>query len=374
MNITEQEQIYAIALTQVPGIGHIGAKQLMTGMGSATDVFRLRKEIPERVPLANKRVADALDCPQAIARAEQEYAFVRKNGIRCLTFHDEDYPSRLRDCEDAPIVLFFKGKADLNALRVINMVGTRHATGYGTRLCATFLQELRELCPDVLVVSGLAYGIDIHAHREALANGLATVGVLAHGLDRIYPHVHRKTAVDMLQQGGLLTEFPSETNPDRYNFVSRNRIVAGMSDATIVVESAEKGGSLITAELAESYHRDCFAFPGRVGDECSEGCNRLIRDNRAALLLSATDFVEAMGWTVSARSSSAGHVQRCLFPDLSDDERRVTDILQKQGSLQINALVVEADIPVQKMSSILFELEMKGVVRVMAGGMYQLLV
>lgn len=373
MNSPEEEQIYSIALTMVPGIGHIGAKHLIDGMGNAVDVFRLRKEIPERIPEVSQRVIEALDCPQAVLRAEQEYEFIRKNRISCLSFHDEAYPSRLRECEDAPVVLFFKGSADLNSLHILNMVGTRNATDYGTQICASFLRDLKALCPDVLVVSGLAYGIDIHAHREALANELPTVGVLAHGLDRIYPHVHRKTAVDMLEKGGLLTEFLSGTNPDRHNFISRNRIVAGMCDATIVIESAEKGGSLITAELAEGYHRDCFAFPGRISDEYSKGCNRLIRDNKASLLLSAEDFVQAMGWNIPMTLSEKVSVQRSLFIELSEEEQKIVAILEKLGNLQINSLVVEADIPVNKMTALLFELEMKGVIRVLAGGMYQLL-
>ena len=373
MNSSEEEQIYSIALTMVPGIGHIGAKHLIDGMGNAVDVFRLRKEIQERIPEVSQRVIEALDCPQAVFRAEQEYEFMRQNRISCLSFYDEAYPSRLRECEDAPVVLFFKGNADLNSLHILNMVGTRNATDYGTQICASFLRDLKALCPDVLVVSGLAYGIDIHAHREALANELPTVGVLAHGLDRIYPHVHRKTAVDMLEKGGLLTEFLSGTNPDRHNFISRNRIVAGMCDATIVIESAEKGGSLITAELAEGYHRDCFAFPGRMGDEYSKGCNRLIRDNKASLLLSAEDFVQAMGWNMQTTLSEKVSVQRSLFIELSEEEQKIVSILEKLGNLQINSLVVEADIPVNKMTAILFELEMKGVIRVLAGGMYQLL-
>ena len=373
MNSSEEEQMYSIALTMVPGIGHIGAKHLIDGMGNAVDVFRLRKEIPERIPEVSQRVIEALDCPQAVIRAEQEYEFIRKNRIACLSFHDEAYPSRLRECEDAPVVLFFKGNADLNSLHILNMVGTRNATDYGTQICASFLRDLKAVCPDVLVVSGLAYGIDIHAHREALANELPTVGVLAHGLDRIYPYVHRKTAVDMLEKGGLLTEFLSGTNPDRHNFISRNRIVAGMCDATIVIESAEKGGSLITAELAEGYHRDCFAFPGRMSDEYSKGCNRLISDNKASLLLSAEDFVQAMGWNMQTTLSEKVSVQRSLFIELSEEEQKIVAILEKLGNLQINSLVVEADIPVNKMTALLFELEMKGVIRVLAGGMYQLL-
>ena len=373
MNSSEEEQIYSIALTMVPGIGHIGAKHLIDGMGNAVDVFRLRKEIPERIPEVSQRVIEALDCPQAVLRAEQEYEFIRKNRIACLSFHDEAYPSRLRECEDAPVVLFFKGNADLNSLHILNMVGTRNATDYGTQICASFLRDLKALCSDVLVVSGLAYGIDIHAHREALANELPTVGVLAHGLDRIYPHVHRKTAVDMLEKGGLLTEFLSGTNPDRHNFVSRNRIVAGMCDATIVVESAAKGGSLITADLADGYHRDCFAIPGRVTDTASIGCNQLIRDNKAALVQSAGEFVKMMGWTDTEPSVKAEGIQRSLFPELTEEEEAVVRILVRQGDLHINTLVVEADIPVNRMSALLFELEMKGVVKTLVGGVYHLL-
>ena len=306
-------------------------------------------------------------------RAEQEMEFVEKNRLSCLTLKDEAYPSRLRECEDAPIVLFFKGNTDFNRLHVVDMVGTRRATDYGKQFCADFLRDLAVLCPDALAVSGLAYGIDIHAHRAALANHLPTVAVLAHGLDRIYPYVHRKTAIDMLAQGGLLTEFLTGTNPDKHNFVSRNRIVAGMSDATIVVESAAKGGSLITAELAEGYHRDCFAVPGRVTDESSIGCNRLIRDNKAALIQSAEEFVQIMGWAVAEQPARTEGIQRNLFPELTEEEELVVRILMRQGDLHINAMVVEADIPVNRMSALLFELEMKGVVKAMVGGVYHLL-
>lgn len=367
------ERICSIALTLCPGIGHIGAKRLVDTVGSAAEVFRLRAELPERYPdIFHASVVTALDNPSAFLQAEKELECAEKNRVECLTLADERYPSRLRECEDAPVVLYFKGNADLNRLRVVSMVGTRHATDYGKQFCADFLRDLSALCPDVLVVSGLAYGIDVHAHREALANGLSTVGVLAHGLDRIYPSVHRKTAVDMLAKGGLLTEFPTDTNPDRHNFVSRNRIVAGMSDAVIVVESAAKGGSLITAELAEGYHRDCFAVPGRATDEYSRGCNQLIRDNRAALINDASDFVKAMNWGRSEESRKTAAVQRTLFPELTEEEARVVKILSRDD-LHINTLVVEANIPVNRMSAILFELEMKGVVKALVGGVYHLL-
>lgn len=371
--MNSDERICSIALTLCPGIGHIGAKRLIDGMGSAVQVFSRRKELCEVMPGVNPSVVAALDCPAAFLRAEREMEFVEKNRLTCLTLKDEAYPSRLRECEDAPVALFFKGNTDFNRLRVINMVGTRRATEYGKQFCDDFLRDLSALCPDVLVVSGLAYGIDIHAHRAALAHNLSTVAVLAHGLDRIYPYVHRKTAIDMLASGGLLTEFLTETNPDKHNFVSRNRIVAGMSDATIVVESASKGGSLITAELAEGYHRDCFAVPGRISDASSVGCNRLISDSKATLVQSAADFLKAMGWAEARQPSKPEVIQRNLFPELTDEEERIVRILASQGDLHINALVVEADVPVNRMSSMLFELEMKGVVRAMVGGVYHLL-
>lgn len=367
------EHLCSIALTLCPGIGHIGAKRLIDGMGSAVDTFRRRKELPELLPTVNSAVVAALDCPAAFLRAEQEMKFIEKNHISCLTLNDEAYPSRLRECEDAPIVLFFKGNTNLNRLQVINIVGTRRATEYGKEFCANFLRDLSALCPDVLVVSGLAYGIDIHAHRAALANRFSTVAVLAHGLDRIYPYVHRKTAIDMLESGGLLTEFLTQTNPDRFNFVSRNRIVAGMCDATIVVESSEKGGSLITAELAEGYHRDCFAVPGRVTDATSLGCNMLIRDNKAALIQSAEDFVGIMGWMTTGRQEKEQSIQRDFFPLLSEEEDCIVRILSRQGDLHINTLVVEANLPVNRVSALLFELEMKGVVKALVGGLYHLL-
>lgn len=369
----QDEQRYSLALPYVYGLGPIGACALVKAMGSATAVFQRKDELPQLVPGVSHRLVEALDCPDAFRRADEELAFAEKNHIQCIPLMDERYPSRLRECEDAPLSLFYRGNADLNALRVVSMVGTRHATPYGQDICQRFLRDLSALCPEVLVVSGLAYGIDIHSHRAALQNGFNTVGVLAHGLDRIYPAAHRKTAVSMLEQGGLLTEFMSGTNPDRQNFVKRNRIVAGMSDATIVVESAAKGGALITAELAESYSRDCFAFPGRVGDEFSAGCNALIRKNRAALITSAEDFVKAMGWEMADTPKQEG-IQRQLFLDLSDEEEKIVQLLQNNpDGVQINTLVVEVNIPINRVSALLFELEMKGVVRAMAGGIYRII-
>lgn len=369
--MNEEEIIYSIALTQVPGIGVVWGRNLLEATGSATDIFRNRKELLHSIPGITPRIVDLLNNPEAIKKAEKEYAFIQKNRICCYPIHHNNYPARLRECNDAPVVLFYTGNANLNSQRIISMIGTRNATEYGKELCTHFLKELHDSYPELLIISGLAYGIDIHAHRAALNCGLSTVGVLAHGLDRIYPPAHRKTAVEMLHQGGLLTEFISGTNPDKHNFVSRNRIVAGISDATIVVESATKGGSLITAEIANDYHRDCFAFPGRATDHFSQGCNQLIQDSKASLIQSASDFIQLMGWDTKNKKPTRQQ-QLELFAELSEEESIIVDILRKEESLQINALVVQSNIPIHKIHSILFELEMKGAIRALAGGMYRL--
>ena len=367
-----QETIYRMALTRLPGIGITGARNLLRAAGQASVLFEQTQELPDLIPGIAPRILQAFDAPDILRLCEAELNFAEKNQIACLTEDNEDYPSRLRDCSDAPLVLFYRGNANLNQLHIICMVGTRHATDYGKEICRQFIQELKDMLPDVLIVSGLAYGIDIHAHQAALQYGLNTIGVLAHGLDRIYPAVHRNTAAEMLKHGGLLTEFTSGTNPDRQNFVRRNRIIAGISDVTIVVESAEKGGSLITADIAESYHRDCFAFPGRINDPYSTGCNLLIRTNRASLLQSAEGLVTAMGWEKEGNRPEA--IQRQLFPELSTEEKLIIEILMKHSDgAQINTLVVQCNIPVNRMTGILFELEMKGMIRTLAGGIYKLI-
>ena len=257
---------------------------------------------------------------------------------------------------------------------VVSIVGTRHATAYGQDLIRRFIADLRQQCPQVLVVSGLAYGVDICAHREALDRGYETIGVLAHGLDTLYPPLHRSTADQMLTQGGLLTEYTTSSRIDKQNFVRRNRIVAGMADATVLVESAAHGGGLITTRIAREYNRDVFAFPGAVGAPYSEGCNQLIRDNGAALITSASDFVKAMGWQNDAQLSAAKQqgIERQLFPDLTPEEERVVDVLRRQNDLQINMLSVQTGIAAGRITAILFSLEMKGIVKTMAGGTYHL--
>jgi DNA processing protein len=374
MENREEECYYCIALTQVPHIGIRGAKRLYDSIGSAKDIFKFRKELADRIPDLNKHVIEWLDCPEALAIADKEMKFINEKNIGYYIIAEDSYPSRFKDCDDAPIIMFSKGNLKLNAPHVLNMVGTRQATDYGKQFCTTFIKELKTLCPDATIVSGLAYGIDITSHRAAVDNDLSTIGVLAHGLDRIYPSLHRNTAIKMLDKGGLLTEFISGTKPDAFNFVSRNRIIAGISDATIVVESAAKGGSLITADISESYHRDCFAVPGRINDEYSIGCNNLIHDNKAGLIYSGADFVKAMNWNDPTKEKKRVEViQRDFFPTLSPEEQQIVKLLDERGNLQINTLSVDTNIPIYRISSYLFELEMKGVIRTLAGGVYQLL-
>ena len=365
------ERLCCVALTLCEGIGTLTAQRLVKAAGSASAVFARRKELPRLSPDIQPGALKALDTPNIFARAEKELDFAERHGIECLTQADSRYPVRLRQCEDAPLFLFFKGKADLNSLRVVSMVGTRRATDYGRQFCNDFVRDLSAYCPDLLVVSGLAYGIDIAAHRAALSEEVPTVAVLAHGLDRIYPPTHRKTATDMLARGGLLTEFLTGTQPERYNFLSRNRIVAGMADALVVVESGGKGGSLITAELANGYDRECFAVPGRAYDELSKGCNNLIRENKAALITGAEDFVAAMGW--GSEKAKPAPIQRSLFQELSEEESRIAQLLGQHGDLPINALTMETGIPVSRLSALLFEMEMKGIVKAQAGNKYHLL-
>ena len=373
--MTEQETLYSIALSFVPRMNLLSRKMLFEELGSATEIFQHRQNLKDIVPNASKATLEALAMIDIhLKRAEEELAFAQAGHIQCIGYNDEAYPARLRECPDAPLLLYYRGTASLNSQHIISMVGTRQITPYGKDICREFVKELKRLCPDALVVSGLAYGVDIHCHRAALEQDMETVGVLAHGLDQIYPRMHRNTAVQMVQHGGLLTEFPSRSNADKKNFVQRNRIVAGIADATIVVESAQKGGSLITAEIAESYGRDVFAFPGRIGDTYSEGCNNLIRSNRAGLITSALDFVKAMGWEteVQIHQQLSQGLQQELFPDLSEEEQHIVKALTGTDSKQINILAVDTAIPIGKLTSLLFNLEMKGVVRLLSGGCYRL--
>ncbi len=374
--MNEQETIYTMALTRMSHFNLAGLLQLYREVGSATAIIENKEHLKELVPEASPRLLSGLrDLGEAMKRAETEWEYDQQYGIQVIPLNDSRYPQRLKECEDAPLVLFYKGTADLNQQRVINIVGTRHCTAYGQDMIRRFVRELKQWCPQVLIVSGMAYGVDIHAHREALQNGYETVGVLAHGLDYLYPPSHKPEATRMLSQGGLLTEHFTQTNAEKMNFVRRNRIVAGMSDACILVESAAKGGGLITCRLSREYNRDVFAFPGRIGDTYSEGCNNLIRDNGAALINNAEVFVRAMGWEEDSTLINAQQqgLERSLFPELSTDETVVFNALKKQNDQPVSRLAVNTNIPVGRLTSLLFEMEMKGVVRTLAGGGYHLM-
>ncbi len=369
-----QDTINLIALSKAKGISLLNARTLIDMFDSATDIVSMRHEIASRIPDATPRLVSALEhVTDYIDEAKREAEYAESKNIRVLGITDGDYPSRLKNCEDAPLVLYYYGTADLNRQKVINVIGTRKCTEYGRELCSSLISELKKSCPDVLIISGLAYGIDICAHKAALNAGLDTVGVLAHGLDTIYPTLHRGVAAQMVNAGGgLLTEYPHCTTPEKINFVRRNRIVAGVSDACIVVESAAKGGSLITAELSWSYNRDVFAFPGRVFDESSEGCNRLISSNRAALLTSAADLVKAMGWeNEDSTRSSQQAVQQELFPELTDEELSLIASLRNADKKHVNQISAETGIPFARASMLLFELELKGYVYALGGAMYR---
>ena len=373
--MNEQQLLYNIALTRIGHFSLASALHLYRTLGSGEEIFLHRNEIKDILPDCSPRLVENFkDWSEPLKRAEVEMEFCRSHDIRVLCLGESDYPKRLEECADAPLVLYYKGNANLNQSRVINIIGTRHCTTYGADFIRRFLRDLKAICPEVLVVSGLAYGVDINAHQQSLAVGYETVGVVAHGLDYLYPSAHKDTAREMVNHGGLLTEFMTCTNADKGNFVRRNRIVAGMSDACILIESAGHGGGMITAGIAFDYGRDVFALPGRVGDHFSEGCNKAISENKAMLLTSAEDFVKTMGWEDDALRIEAQKrgIERQLFPDLSPEQQRIVDALSETNDLQLNQLSVKSGIPIGDITSILFQMEMMGVVKPMAGGNYHL--
>ncbi len=357
-----------IALSLIPNIGDILAKRLVAYCGGVDAVFKEKKSVLEKIPGIGTFYASAVINQKVFNRAEEEIDFIEKNKIQALFYLDTNYPKRLTHCEDSPVMLYFKGETDFNKSKVLSIVGTRENTEYGERICNKLIEELAE--HDVLIVSGLAYGIDICAHKAALKNNLHTVGVFAHGLDKIYPALHKSTAEKMLNCGGLLTDFTSQTKPNPENFPRRNRIVAGISDATIVVESKKDGGSLITADIANSYSRDVFAYPGRVGDATSEGCNNLIKQNKAALIQSAADVIYLLGW--EEQKSKKKNVQKQLFVELKPEEEIVVNVLKQKDAINIDDLCFSTKMPMSKVSSLLLNLEFSGVVKSLPGKVYKL--
>lgn len=358
---------YKIAVNLIPGIGDIIAKKLIAYCGGVEGVFKEKKNTLIKIPGVGQTIAASIVSADVFNRAEEEVKFVEKNSIKPLFYLDDGYPNRLKHCSDSPVMLYYKGTADLNNSYVLAVVGTRRCTEYGKKVCRQIIHDLKH--HNILIVSGLAYGIDYCAHKSALEFDLPTVGVVAHGLDMLYPSAHKSMAEKMIINGGLLTEFMSKTNPDKENFPKRNRIVAGMVDAVLVAETAERGGALITAEIANSYNRDVFAVPGRIDDAISKGCNYLIRTNKAALVESAANIEYLMGWEI--KKKMAGRQQK-LFVELSGEEKCLFDLLNTHNTLPIDELTYQSNLPMSIVAATLLGLEFQGLVKCMPGKIYQI--
>ena len=361
---------YKIGIGLIPKIGPVLTRRLIAYCGSAEGVFREKKTRLAKIPGIGEKLVDHIVNHKNLDAVDIEIDFISKHNITALFYLDEGYPERLRQCEDAPVILYIKGKADLNRKKVLSIVGTRNPTDYGRNLTREFVESLAASYPDILIVSGLAYGIDICAHKAALKNNLETTGILGHGLSVLYPSAHREVARQMVEKGALITEFRHDEKPESPNFVKRNRIIAGLADATIVIESGEQGGALITADIANSYNRDVFAFPGRISDKYSTGCNRLIKTNRAALIESLCDLEYLMGWQKTENTSDA--VQKELFTELDADETSLFTLLKQAPHMTVDQLALHSNIQISKTSAVLLNLEFKGLVKCLPGKVYKL--
>ncbi len=365
----DDKLLYKIALSIIPGIGGILARNIVAYVGSVEGVFTESLKSLQKIPGIGSVNAHRIKDKSVLAKAEKELHFVSKNEIDVLFYIDQNFPRRLKTCVDAPIILYTRGDLNLDEQRIISIVGTRNATNYGKQICEELIRNLSERRYKTLIVSGLAYGIDIQAHKSALKYNMPTVGVVGHGLDKMYPSLHAETAKKMLDNGGLVTDFPSGTKIDPSNFIRRNRIIAGLADATVVVESASKGGALITAEIASSYNRDVFAYPGRAGDTFSKGCNQLIRNSGANLIEGIDDLEYFMGWEQTMKKPV---VQSSLFVELTSDEEKIVTLLRENGELFIDQISSEITLPVSRVSAMLLSLEFKNVLLAMPGQMYKL--
>ncbi len=368
--IDDQQQIHRLALSMLKGIGPVNARNLVAYCGGVDALFtdKAARRSLEKIPGIGSTLSASILGSKVIHAAEKELAYVRKQKLRMLFYLDAEYPARLKQCEDAPVLLFVKGDAQLDVERSVSIVGTRAPTEHGKRLCEELVEGLKD--SGAMIVSGLAYGIDIVAHRTALKHGLNTIGCVAHGLDRLYPGEHANTAKEMCAQGALVSELPSGATFAPGNFPARNRVIAGLSDCTIVVESGTKGGSLITADIANSYDREVMAFPGRPTDAKSEGCNRLIKDSKAHLITSASDVLKLMEWEPTKKKKTAQ--QSALFTELMPDEQTLVDIIKAKGKVDIDTLCFQGRMLPHKASAILLNLEFNGVVRSLPGKVYAL--
>lgn len=365
----KNDVLYQLALTQVPQIGHVHARILVQQFGNAADIFKAPVSKLEKIEGIGSVRAHSIRSFKSFSEAEKELAFIEKHRIKTLFLSDADYPQRLLHCYDPPTLLFYRGNADLNASHVVAVIGTRNNTDYGKQVTEKLIKDLASF--QVLVVSGLAFGIDALAHKNALKQSLNTVGVLAHGFDTLYPHEHASLARDMLKQGGLLTEFRSGTKPDKHHFPTRNRIVAGMCDAVVVVETGAKGGSIITAELANGYNKDVFAYPGRTTDAKSAGCNQLIKNNKAILLTDAAQLAEISGW--KNKSEVTRKKQKEIFIELSDAEKSIVGMLQEKELVHIDEIHLRNHLPGSAVAGALLNLEIQQVIEALPGKLYRLM-
>ncbi|WP_428230774.1 DNA-processing protein DprA [Flavobacterium sp.] len=364
--MSDQDLFYLLALLKVDGVGDIMAKKLLTHCGNAEAVFKTKMNQIAAIDGVGAVLLKNLKDTSVFEMANRELEFIKSNGTKVSFFQDENYPERLKHCIDSPVLIFSAGNINLKNKKIISIVGTRQITSYGIEFCKKLIEDLAPLDP--VIVSGFAYGVDIVAHQLAMDFNLQTIGVLAHGLNQIYPKTHKKYVAKMEENGGFITEFWSSSNPDKENFVRRNRIVAGMTEATIVIESADRGGSLITANLANDYNRDVFAVPGRVTDKFSQGCNDLIKTQKANVLTSAADLVYILNWNIE---SKAKPIQKQLFVELEADEQKVYDFLLKNGKELLDTIALKCDFPIYKISGLLLNMELKGVIRPLPGKLFE---
>ena len=364
--MTASDLFYTLALQRVEGVGDIMAKKLISHCGSAEGVFKTKSNQLAAIDGVGTTLLKNLKDQSVFDKANKEIAFIQNNNINVAYFQDENYPDKLKHCVDAPLVLFTAGNINLKSRKIISIVGTRQITSYGMEFCKKLIEDLVPLNP--VIVSGFAYGVDIVAHQLAMENNLQTIGVLAHGLNQIYPKTHKKYMAKMEQNGGFMTEFWSSANPDKENFVKRNRIVAGIAEATIVIESADRGGSLITANIANDYNRDVFAVPGRTTDKYSAGCNNLIKTQKANVLTSAADLIYILNWDIKEESKA---VQKQLFVSLDNDEQKIYDYLLKTGKELMDIIALECEFPIYRISALLLNMELKGVIRPLPGKLFE---
>ncbi len=365
----ELENRFLLALSMIPSIGAITARKLIAYSGSAEAVFRQKREKLMSIPGIGKILSSRAGSPGLLELADRELDFCNKNAVHLLNFEQKDYPLRLKQCEDAPLILFYKGENCFNSTKTLSFVGTRRATRYGTDLCQSIIRDIAAVYPETVIISGLAYGIDYNSHVAALKNGLRTIAVLGHGLHTLYPYEHKNLAMKIMDQGCLCTDFCSNMEPERNNFIKRNRIIAGLADATIVVESGLKGGALITADIASSYNRDVFAIPGRSGDEFSAGCNQLIKNNKAALIEHCSDIEYFLSWDSKGKKGSGR--QKLLFKELNREEESIIQTIKEFEKISLNELSIVTGISLANISGILLHLEFEGWIAPGPGNFYR---